>query len=76
MGLSERLAAQDPQQANRGCRTCQWLAQLDEPDRAAFHDWLATGYSLTQLYRVCVDDPDHPYPVSFTALRNHVRDCK
>lgn len=76
MPISERLAQAKPNESNRGCRTCLWMETLSEKDRAAFYEWIDSGNSLTQLFRICVDDPDNPYPVSFTALRNHVRDCR
>lgn len=75
MGLSDRLAETTPNKSNRGCRTCQWLLTLGESDLAAFHNWIADGNSVMQLHKVCNSDPDNPLPVSFTALRNHVRDC-
>lgn len=77
MGLSERLAEVNvPNLSNSGCRTCKWLLTLSDKDRAAFYDWVQNDHSIMQLHRLCVSDPDNPLTVSFTALRNHVRDCK
>lgn len=76
MPLADRLAQFEPNRKNSGCCTCKWLKTITEKDRAAFEDWIAQGHSLQQLYNICIDDPDNPYPVSLSALRNHVRDCK
>ncbi|WNO27516.1 hypothetical protein SEA_AGEOFDAPAGE_34 [Mycobacterium phage Ageofdapage] len=52
MSLAERLG--DPQPAPSGeCAVCRWYDQADETDRAAFDDWLASGGSLSALWRAC-----------------------
>lgn len=73
MSLSDRLTNVQPNRSNRGCCTCQWLTELPDTDREAFRAWIKSGKSVLQLHELCITDPDHPLPVSFTALRNHVR---
>ena len=73
MALSDRLTTAIANRSNRGCVTCQWLDELPAADRDAFTAWISAGKSVLQLHELCVTDPDHPLPVSFTALRNHVR---
>lgn len=74
MSLATRLSAVIPSRSNKGgCLTCQWVAELSDEDQAAFDAWIDDGKSLTQLWEVATADTDHPYPVSITALRHHVR---
>lgn len=73
MSLAKRLKAVVPERNNVGCVTCNWVAELSDVDRAAWDDWIANKHSLAQLWEICCADPDHPYPVSITALRYHVR---
>ena len=76
MSLSEqlkRIVAEGAARAtNNGCRTCQWLDVLDVKDREAFLDWVKSGRSLSQLWDI-VGKHDPPYPVSLSALRQHVK---
>lgn len=74
MSLATRLSAVIPNRANSGgCRTCTWVKSLPEGDRAAFDEWIDRGRSLAQLWEIATADPDNPFPVSLTALRQHVR---
>lgn len=74
MSLSVRLSGVIPNRSNRGgCVTCQWVADLPEPDRQAWDQWIADKRSLSQLWEIASADPDNSYPVSLTALRYHVR---
>lgn len=76
MPLADRLKKIEPNRSNDGCRTCQWLTTLSEEDHAAFHQWINNGNSLMQLHKACAADPDNPIPISLSALRNHLRECK
>ena len=73
MALSDRLNSVTANRANRGCVTCRWLVELPDTDREAFKAWITAGKSVLQLHELCATDPDNPLPVSFTALRNHLR---
>lgn len=72
MSLAKRLADVHPNRSNQGCRTCVWLETLSPADRKAWDDWLASGHSQAQLYRVAHSDPDNPLPVSRTGFRLHL----
>ncbi|AEJ95803.1 hypothetical protein CL60_gp67 [Mycobacterium phage BarrelRoll] len=62
MSLAERLG--DPQPApSSECAVCRWLDQADETDRAAFDNWLASGGSLSALWRACANDPSNPLAI-------------
>ncbi|ALF01407.1 hypothetical protein SEA_LILPHARAOH_30 [Mycobacterium phage LilPharaoh] len=62
MSLAERLG--DPQPApSTECAVCRWLDQAADEDRAAFTEWLASGGSLTALWRACATDPDNPLTI-------------
>jgi hypothetical protein len=68
------LSAVIPSRSNKGgCLTCRWVAELSAEDQAAFDAWIEDGKSLTQLWEVATADAEHPFPVSITALRHHVR---
>lgn len=76
MSLSEQLtkivAKGEARATNNGCRTCQWLDTLDPEDRNAFNDWITSSRSLSQLWDIAQEN-DPPYPVSLSALRQHVK---
>ncbi|ASR85046.1 hypothetical protein SEA_PHELPSODU_34 [Mycobacterium phage PhelpsODU] len=62
MSLAERLG--DPQPApSTECAVCRWLDAADEGDRASFDAWLASGGSLSALWRACAADPVNPLGV-------------
>ena len=74
--LSERLSTITPNKANDGCTTCKWLLTLSEKDVKSFNEWIANGNSMRQLWHVCSSDPDNPLPISLSALKNHIKDCR
>lgn len=70
MSLAQRLAAVQPNRANAGCRTCEWLKNLTPADRKAWDQWLADGKSGQQLYEVATLEG---LDISLTAFRHHLR---
>lgn len=51
MGLKDALAAARTQQRNRKCLTCRLLAVLDDDDRAALTEALASDMSSAAIAR-------------------------
>ena len=72
--LSERLKEANPRK--KGCQTCLWLLTLSEKDYDSFNELVVDQNSKQQLYEICTTDPDNPMPVSFSAFKNHLRNCK
>lgn len=73
MSLSQRLASVQANAANRGCRTCKWVATLTDSDRKALTDWVSDGKSGMQLWEIATAEG---LPISLTAFRNHLRTCR
>jgi hypothetical protein len=73
MSLTQRLQAVIPERSNRGCVTCQYLDDMSDADRRAFDDWVAGGYSHSQLWEICISDPDSPLTISITGFRHHMK---
>lgn len=75
MSLSDRLAEEQPSASNRGCHTCKWMTTLSSEDLKSLDEWVASGWSVQHLYRICASDPHNPVKISMSAFRNHFRDC-
>jgi hypothetical protein len=75
VSLSERLEVVAPRRSFRGCESCLWTAQLPKKDQESILEWAASGWSLRQLYDICITQPDDPLTISFSAFKNHLRDC-
>lgn len=55
MGLADRLAAAPERvHKNSACQTCLWLDGLDQRDRDAVNQWVASGGGVYSLHRECV----------------------
>ncbi len=77
MSLANRLSAVVPSPGRRdGCSTCRWLGSISDADRDAYEAWIDEGRSITQLWEVCRNDPDHPIPVGVSSMRLHIRTCR
>lgn len=78
MSLATRLRAAAPtaNASNRGCRSCQWWAGLDDVTRTAINEWLDAGHSRAELYEMLASpdaDGEAPLPVSPTGWRGHLK---
>lgn len=78
MSLAHRLKSAQPNVSNReGCRSCKWFLGQPEETRRLINEWLDSGSSLMQLYKILSTpddtvDRDDLLPVSFSGFRNHL----
>jgi hypothetical protein len=56
---------------SHGCECCNFYAELSDESRAEFDQWVADGWSLPDLWKMCEAEG---LRVGVFSFRNHIRE--